>query len=336
MLSEVRKRLFNNYSIDVKIIPNDTDDDTVFAIYEDINNGGSKLTHHQLRRAGFYGKYIELIDNLTKNKEFRTIIDPDFNETNFDESKFDESKDGEIILTAFAVCNRYQDFKLPWKRFLNKELIAVRDMNDRDRKKYLEDRKTEFEFVMKQAYDVFGRDAFRKYNKEDGEWAKKVDAKVLFSSLYAALANGRKEGKWTGTELMRNKDKLKSALEQVYKNDDFLAYFSGSTVTSGKLLTRRQTLENIISTIVKGGDIEDIDFSCLDDAKGLRSFPRSESMIQTLFVKQSGKCGICKQTMEPGSYVHIDHIQPYSKGGKTVEENGQLVHALCNQSKGAN
>jgi 5-methylcytosine-specific restriction endonuclease McrA len=31
----------------------------------------------------------------------------------------------------------------------------------------------------------------------------------------------------------------------------------------------------------------------------------------------------------------VDHILPYSKGGKTVPENGQLAHRSCNASKNA-
>jgi 5-methylcytosine-specific restriction endonuclease McrA len=56
------------------------------------------------------------------------------------------------------------------------------------------------------------------------------------------------------------------------------------------------------------------------------------ALRRELFDK-SQECKIC------GSQIHlfddstVDHIHPYSKGGKTVRENGQLAHRSCNARK---
>lgn len=45
-------------------------------------------------------------------------------------------------------------------------------------------------------------------------------------------------------------------------------------------------------------------------------------------------CGICRLPVEPTD-VHLDHIQPWSKGGKHRLENLRVTHSLCNMRKGA-
>lgn len=46
-------------------------------------------------------------------------------------------------------------------------------------------------------------------------------------------------------------------------------------------------------------------------------------------------CQICGKYMPDGADIHIDHIIPVSKGGKTVPGNLQVLCAKCNLSKGA-
>lgn len=46
-------------------------------------------------------------------------------------------------------------------------------------------------------------------------------------------------------------------------------------------------------------------------------------------------CRLCGRYMPDGNGLHIDHIVPISKGGKTVPSNLQVLCAKCNLSKGA-
>ena len=62
-----------------------------------------------------------------------------------------------------------------------------------------------------------------------------------------------------------------------------------------------------------------------------RLFPKEWKPI--LMEKQNSVCGICKQKMLDINDTEIDHIQPYSEGGKTIFENAQLAHRHCNRSK---
>ena len=55
-----------------------------------------------------------------------------------------------------------------------------------------------------------------------------------------------------------------------------------------------------------------------------------------LIRNQEGKCGICGEPLPTDEdEVHVDHIQPRSKGGTNRADNLQATHARCNLSKGA-
>ena len=57
----------------------------------------------------------------------------------------------------------------------------------------------------------------------------------------------------------------------------------------------------------------------------IRSF--SDSIKQKVYEKQGGICKICKKPFELNE-MKADHIDPWSEGGKTIEENCQM---LCKQ-----
>jgi hypothetical protein len=44
-------------------------------------------------------------------------------------------------------------------------------------------------------------------------------------------------------------------------------------------------------------------------------------------------CKICGNEIHTFDDSTVDHIQPYSRGGKTIPENGQLAHRSCNARK---
>lgn len=46
-------------------------------------------------------------------------------------------------------------------------------------------------------------------------------------------------------------------------------------------------------------------------------------------------CQICGKYMPDGVGIHIDHIIPIAKGGKTVESNLQVLCSTCNLKKGS-
>ena len=62
----------------------------------------------------------------------------------------------------------------------------------------------------------------------------------------------------------------------------------------------------------------------------LRAFP--ESIKLKVHQKQNEKCKVCNEKFEI-SEMQADHIRAWSQGGKTIEENCQLLCAPCNLKK---
>ena len=55
---------------------------------------------------------------------------------------------------------------------------------------------------------------------------------------------------------------------------------------------------------------------------------------QRLF-NESSICKLCNNQIHTFEDSTVDHLTPYSKGGRTVESNAQLAHRSCNASKNA-
>lgn len=63
---------------------------------------------------------------------------------------------------------------------------------------------------------------------------------------------------------------------------------------------------------------------------GIRAF--SDSIRQKVYEKQEGICTICKEHFEIYQ-MEADHITPWHEGGKTIEENCQMLCKDCNRRK---
>ena len=64
----------------------------------------------------------------------------------------------------------------------------------------------------------------------------------------------------------------------------------------------------------------------------LRAF--TKSLKQSVYEKQNGECAKCGDPFE-FAFMEGDHITPWVEGGKTVEDNCQMLCRDCNRRKGA-
>lgn len=68
------------------------------------------------------------------------------------------------------------------------------------------------------------------------------------------------------------------------------------------------------------------------DEKHLSIRAFSDAMRQKAYEKQAGICPICKAEFDI-SAMDADHIDPWSEGGKTIEDNCQMLCKSCNRRK---
>lgn len=62
----------------------------------------------------------------------------------------------------------------------------------------------------------------------------------------------------------------------------------------------------------------------------IRKFTSSQR--RTLYERQQGRCALCKKEF-PIDLMEADHITPWSQGGKTELDNGQMLCRDCNRKK---
>ena len=61
----------------------------------------------------------------------------------------------------------------------------------------------------------------------------------------------------------------------------------------------------------------------------------SESLRYDVFKRDNFKCCMCGMSAKDGAKLHVDHIIPVSKGGKTYINNLQTLCWKCNRSRGS-
>ena len=133
-LSQKRKDAYESYSITYVVIPYGTPKPDVFEVYEDINSGGEDLKPQQVRRAVYYGPYIELLDTIAEDcKQFHVVRDAVA--VHKQEYKTCPThSDRELILRALAFRTAGGQYKGPLKKFLNRELDGTDEFEGRDEK----------------------------------------------------------------------------------------------------------------------------------------------------------------------------------------------------------
>ena len=70
------------------------------------------------------------------------------------------------------------------------------------------------------------------------------------------------------------------------------------------------------------------------DEKVLNVRAFSQNIKQKVFIKQEGVCKACHEDFLLNA-MEADHIDPWSTGGKTNEDNCQMLCKPCNRRKGA-
>lgn len=98
----------------------------------------------------------------------------------------------------------------------------------------------------------------------------------------------------------------------------------------------KDVLEAEIAKLIADDDVENkkgiYQYVLTHDEKYLNIRAFSDSIKQKVYEKQDGICPHCKQKFEL-SEMEGDHITPWCEGGKTVEENCQMLCQDCNRRK---
>lgn len=277
--------------------------DLRYEVFERLNRGSMVLNEQELRNCVYRGPFNDLLRELELDPYWRKIRG-----TGTPEPRFVER---EIILRFFAFANRLQFYAGNLKRFLNDYMASYAPSNPEQ----IKVQANIFRQTVQNIYNVFGANSARLYSidaKSNGSW----DAKFSVAAL--DIQAGALVGKPTA--------KVQAVAEQIREQylyclltDDVLqSAISKQTGGTTQTKYRWNTFKTIVEPIIDGTILEPRFFDL--------TFRRQ------LFDK-ADVCKICGNQIHSFDDSTVDHIHPYSKGGKTLANNAQLAHRSCNARK---
>lgn len=308
-LSDADKSKLRLASIHCITIKKESNDEIKFEIFERLNTGSTKLNEDELRNTVYRGAYIDLLADLSDDVTFHKLV-------NQAEKKNRFIYRG-LILRFLAMSERsYLNFKPSMKQFCNRELRDNQKLGEAKAKEY----RARFEKCVELVWQVFGEQAFRRFlpsheTGRGGEWSNAFNAALFDIQMYGFLHYDK-------AVVMSRKDAIREAMLDLMTNDAEFTGAIGFKTSDRPQLTKRFDLWR-----TKLGEILD----------GEKVWPRTFpfTLKRKLFDKDP-TCALSGQQILHIDDSEVDHVMPYSKGGKTEEKNAQLVLRHFNRAKGAN
>jgi hypothetical protein len=291
------------------IIKKESNDDVKFEIFERLNTGSIKLNEDEIRNTVYRGKYINLLSELEENETFHELVKKD----NFKNRMIYRG----MILRFFALSEKsYLNYVPSMKQFCNKELRDNRNLSDEKIKEY----KSRFLDSLDMVKVVFGENSFRRYipnnENENGYWAKSRINMALYDIQLCGFVNHSKN------DVFRNADYIReSMLDLMINNQKFIDSILIQTSDRNVLKTRFKLWLEKLDEIIGDSNYQSRTFSY--------------QTKKELFEKNS-VCSISGQRILSIDDCEVDHIKPFSKGGKTELSNAQLVLRYFNRAKNNN
>lgn len=307
-LNDEEKNKIRKTTLHTIVIKKESNEDVKFAIFERLNTGSIKLNEDEIRNTVYRGDYINLLSELEENKIFHEVVQKE----NFKRRMFYRG----MILRFLALSEKsYLNYQPSMKQFCNKELRDNRNLNEEK----AEDYRKRFLHCIDLVKVVFGKTAFRRYaaankEKKKGNWTTTRINMALFDIQMCGFVN------YSKNEVLNKADFVREALLVLMSNnqdfiDSILIQTSNKEVLKKRFKIWLEKLEEIIG----------------DNSYQKRTFPFS--VKQELF-NRNPFCAISKQRILAIEDAEVDHILPYSKGGKTEIENAQIVLRFFNRAKG--
>ncbi|NET04745.1 MAG: DUF262 domain-containing protein [Symploca sp. SIO2B6] len=219
-----RQRRFKRATIRMIQLTEESDEEVRRDLFERINTGSVELNKMEKRRGIQPGKFLDLIEKLSRNEKFISLLSfPDADIRRRDPQKF--------VLRFFAFLNNYKNFPSKSKvhEFLDQYLIQrneeLNEYNSDELAIEIEKMNDTFlsmlEFVQKNNSDIFH--VYVKTNKK-----YKPTTRIKFESIAVGIALALRE----------NKELSPSSIE-LLNSEDFKKYTKGDASSSNNKVVRR-------------------------------------------------------------------------------------------------
>ena len=309
-LSETQQDKILGSQIRSVVIETGANDQMRYEVFERLNRGAMALNEQEIRNCVYRGLFCDLLANLEKDQWWRKVKGGSEPEPRFAER--------EIILRYFAFAERINHYKGNLKRFLNGYMA---DYAPKDQDK-VDEQAEMFRETMRNIYAVFGTHSARLYSAgtednptAEGKWETKFSVSAL--DIQASALLGQPPAK-----VQAAAEQIREAyLLYILSNSQVRLAISRQPAAATATRTRCFGFKAIVQDILTNTTLEPRFFSY--------------TFRQQLF-DADPTCKLCKNQIHSFDDSAVDHIHPYSKGGKTEPANAQIAHRSCNGRKCAN
>lgn len=224
-------------------------------------------------------------------------------------------KDVELVLRFFAFHHGYENYRKPLKRFLDDEMETRRNISDTEKRRL----RDIFLRSLRLAQTAFGNNVFRRFEASHagGRWTTQPNVFLYEVVMYGFAKKADQE-----RALRDHSDAICEALIILLTQDgEFQEALTRHTSDEERVRKRFSAWINEIDSII---------------ATAGRREPRlfSLQLKQQLF-NNDPTCKECGQRIQLLDDAHVDHREPYWRGGHTIPDNAQLLHRYCNWKKGS-
>ena len=235
-LSRALQRRIAETQLTVNVIEHGTPHAVMFNVFVRINTGGKPLSAQEIRHALHPGKVRGYLKKLAESEEFKRATDRSVNPKRM--------ADRELILRFLAFHTyRWEKYDARgFNEYLNKIMDDINAMNDFSLNWYEND----FKKAMSAAFDIFGKDAFRK--PPGSNKRRRTINRALFESWSVELAGRKPEEIET---LVQRRVEIRRRFRQLMRYDnEFERSVSSSTASRQRVQKRFSAIQKLVGEFV--------------------------------------------------------------------------------------
>lgn len=213
VLTDEQRRRLDDTFLQATIVESDGSDaslDAIYKIFERLNSGGTQLTPHEIRVALYAGEFIDYLESLNSNQDWRALYG----------KRSPRLRDQELVLRIVSLYTSANNYQRPLKSFLNSVVSVNRRLQSLDslnvKRRFLE--------ASKLINDASGRSAMRL----QGYQVNAAMAEALFVGVMRRLDHG--------TAL--DASQVKAVLGRLRQNNTLSEAVSRATADEERVRTR--------------------------------------------------------------------------------------------------
>ena len=281
--------------------------------FKRIQGGGTPMTDQELRRAISRGPFTTMLDGLADGEGHtsRRLAEA------LGGAVLPKDEKQELLLRYFALkCDGPQNFAKPSMK--QHALELMKRLNKEDPEARIDEWRRGLDAALELAVLIFPDPKERFRRAVDGGAATRF---VTSASVQKQI--------WDAVLYCLSRPDRKAAL--LARASDVRAAFVDLMVTHPAFKEMRNP-----GTEARVAAFEDAIGNILEGHRG----GAVSSNVRVAMIKEARRveaaCPLCGEALGPSDdLLHIDHIVPLARGGRTEMSNLQVVHRICNQNKGA-